>query len=148
MTVSFECRTASARSAAEMFDRARTIDLHTLSQRSAGERVVGGVASGLIGLGEHVTWRARHFGLPFTMTSTVTELDAPHRFVDEQTRGPFAEFRHEHRFEQVGTGSVMLDRVVFRAPLGPLGRIVERLVLARHLRRLIEERGRFLAEQP
>lgn len=63
---------------------------------------MGGVTAGRIGLGEEVTWRAVHFGLPFTMTSRVTELERPLRFVDEQVRGPFRSFRHEHRFEATG----------------------------------------------
>ncbi|WP_308471876.1 SRPBCC family protein [Rathayibacter sp. AY1C2] len=139
--------TRSARPAAEMFDRARDIDLHTASQAGARERAVSGTTTGLIGLGEHVTWSARHFGVPLRLTSTVTALDAPHSFVDEQTRGPFATFRHEHRFEPdgSGSGSVMIDRLEYSAPLGVLGRIAERLVLDRHLRRLLEERGAFLA---
>ncbi|WKK72316.1 SRPBCC family protein [Rathayibacter oskolensis] len=145
MTVSFECRTRSARPAAELFDRARDIDLHRASQARARERAIGGVTSGLIGLGDHVTFRARHFGVPLTLTSTVTALDAPRSFVDEQTRGPFRGFRHEHRFESDGAGSVMIDRVSFAAPFGVLGRLAERLVLARHLERLITARGRFLA---
>ncbi|QHF22498.1 cyclase [Rathayibacter sp. VKM Ac-2762] len=132
-----------------MFDRARDIDLHTASQAGARERAVSGTTTGLIGLGEHVTWSARHFGVPLRLTSTVTALDAPHSFVDEQTRGPFATFRHEHRFESdgsgSGSGSVMIDRLEYSAPLGVLGRIAERLVLDRHLRRLLEERGAFLA---
>ncbi|WP_308471044.1 SRPBCC family protein [Rathayibacter sp. AY1F6] len=145
--------TRSARPAAEMFDRARDIDLHTASQAGARERAVSGTTTGLIGLGEHVTWSARHFGVPLRLTSTVTALDAPNSFVDEQTRGPFATFRHEHRFEPddsgsgsgSGSGSVMIDRLEYSAPLGVLGRIAERLVLDRHLRRLLEERGAFLA---
>nr|WP_217274890.1 SRPBCC family protein [Rathayibacter sp. VKM Ac-2835] len=130
---------------AELFDRARSIDLHTESQAASEERAVGGVVSGTIGLGEEVTWRARHFGVPLRLTSRITAFDAPHSFTDEQTRGPFRSFRHEHRFEADGGGSVMTDRVSFRAPFGVLGRIAERLVLARYLRRLIEERGAFLA---
>jgi hypothetical protein len=39
----------------------------------------------------------------------------------------------------------MVDRVEFTAPLGVLGRAVERLFLARYLERLIVRRGRFLA---
>ncbi|WP_308470874.1 MULTISPECIES: SRPBCC family protein [unclassified Rathayibacter] len=139
--------TRSARPAAEMFDRARDIDLHMRSQAGARERAVSGTTTGLIGLGEHVTWSARHFGVPLRLTSTVTALDAPNSFVDEQTRGPFATFCHEHRFEPdgSGSGSVMIDRLEYSAPLGVLGRIAERLVLDRHLRRLLEERGAFLA---
>ncbi|OOB92124.1 SRPBCC family protein [Rathayibacter sp. VKM Ac-2630] len=145
MTASIECTTRSPRSAAEMFDRARDIGLHTASQSAAGERAVAGVVSGLIGPGEEVTWRARHFGVPFLLTSRITAFEAPHRFVDEQVRGPFAHFRHEHRFEADGTGSVMIDRLEYSAPLGPLGRIAEHLVVTRHLHRLLQERGEFLA---
>jgi len=145
MAVSFECVTSSPRSASDMFDLARDIDVHTASQSDSGERATGGVTGGLIGLGETVTWKARHFGLSLSLTSRVTEFDAPHRFVDEQTRGPFTSFRHEHLFEPTASGSVMTDRVQFTAPFGVLGRLVEKLVLERYLRRLIEGRGRFLA---
>ena len=145
MVVSFEVVTRSPRSVQDLFDRARSIDLHTESQAASRERAIGGVVSGRIGLGEEVTWRARHFGVPLRLTSAVTAVDAPHSFTDEQTRGPFRSFRHEHRFESEGSGSVMFDRLVFSAPLGVLGRLAERLVLERHLRRLILQRGVFLA---
>ena len=41
-------------------------------------------------LGQTVTWQARHFGLPFRMTSKITEYERPTHFVDEQVSGPFA----------------------------------------------------------
>jgi ligand-binding SRPBCC domain-containing protein len=146
MTVSFECVTRSSSwSAAELFDRARDVEAHLSSMEHSGERAVGGVQRGLIGPGEHVTWKGRHLGIPFTLTSAVTEFDRPHRFVDEQQRGPFAAFRHEHLFDDEETGSRMIDRVTFTAPLGVLGRFAERAVLARYLRRLIEQRGEWLA---
>jgi len=63
----------------------------------------------------------------------------------EQVRGPFTTFHHEHRFEATESGSVMIDRIRFDAPFGLIGRAVEKLVLARYMQRLIEERGRFLA---
>ncbi|ROP48105.1 MULTISPECIES: SRPBCC family protein [unclassified Rathayibacter] len=148
MVASVEVVTRSERSVEDLFDRARSIDLHTESQAAAGERAVGGVVSGRIGLGEEVTWQARHFGVRLRLTSRITAFDAPHSFTDEQTRGPFRSFRHEHRFEPDGSGSVMTDRLTFRAPFGVLGRVAERLVLARHLRRLLEERGAFLAASP
>ncbi|WP_007510336.1 SRPBCC family protein [Pseudofrankia saprophytica] len=145
MTVSFTCRTESTLPLERLFDLARSIDAHMDSQKGARERAVGGVTSGLIGEGEEVTWRARHFGLPITMTSRVTALEFPVRFVDEQVKGPFKSFRHVHEFEATSGGTVMTDRVRFTAPLGPLGRLVERLVLGRYLERLIVDRGHFLA---
>ena len=128
-----------------MFDLARSIDSHVSSQASSAEKAVSGVTSGLISLGQEVTWRARHFGLPFELTSRITEFNAPTRFVDQQTKGPFRTFHHEHLFEVSAEGSVMIDRIFFEAPFGIIGRLTESLVLERYLRRLIAKRGAFLA---
>ncbi|MBG6239722.1 ligand-binding SRPBCC domain-containing protein [Mycetocola sp. CAN_C7] len=146
MAVSFECSTESMLAVDRLFDLSRDITAHTESMRASRERAVGGVRSGLIGLGQEVTWRAWHFGLPLRMTSRITEMDAPHRFTDEQVRGPFTYFRHEHLFHRHGAGTLMIDRVSFAAPLGFLGRAAERLVLARYMRRLIEHRNSFLRD--
>lgn len=145
MTVSFVCRTESTLPPERLFDLARSVDAHVDSQRGAGERAIAGVMSGLINEGQEVTWRARHFGVPLTMTSRITALEFPTSFTDEQVRGPFTSFRHVHEFRPTQTGSVMTDRVEFTAPFGVLGRLAERLVLRRYLQRLIAHRGRFLA---
>ncbi len=110
----------------------------------SGERAVAGVTTGAIGLGETVTWRARHFGIWFTMTSRISELDAPRRFVDEQVRGPFRLFRHEHLFAEVGGRTRMTDTLTVGSPV--LGRLVERLVLVPYLRRVITQRNAHLLE--
>jgi ligand-binding SRPBCC domain-containing protein len=144
VTVRFETATSVAAPPEVVFDLALSIDVHLDSQAGANERAVAGVTTGLIGLGEEVTWRATHFHIPFTMTSRVTEFDRPIRFVDEQTRGPFRRFRHEHVFRRSGEGTDMIDRLQFDAPLGPIGRLVERVLLASYLRRLIDERGHFI----
>ena len=144
MAVSFECSTTSTLAPERLFDLARDVTAHTRSMSASRETAVAGVRSGLIGLGESVTWRAWHFGLPLRMTSRITAMTAPLSFTDEQTRGPFRFFTHEHLFQPHGTGTVMIDRVSFAAPLGILGRIVERLVLSAYLRRLIEQRNTFL----
>ncbi len=144
VTVEFESVTEIGAPVATVFDLSLDIDAHLESMAASGERAIRGVTTGTIGLGEEVTWRATHFGVPFTMTSRVTELDRPHRFVDEQVRGPFRRFRHVHQFRETGAGTEMVDRLRFDAPLGPIGDVVERLILARYLHRLIVERGRFL----
>ncbi|WP_441408411.1 SRPBCC family protein [Arthrobacter sp. 2MCAF15] len=130
----------------ELFDLARSIDVHKDSMAQSREEAVDGVTSGLISLGEEVTWRAWHFGLPLQMTSRITEMQSPDYFVDEQVNGPFQRFRHVHEFSQDSTGTTMVDRIEFAAPFGPIGRLAEKLVLARYLQRLIETRNQHLAE--
>ncbi|GAA1493903.1 SRPBCC family protein [Curtobacterium herbarum] len=123
------------------------IGAHLRSMAATGEQAIAGTTDGLIGIGESVTWRARHFGIVWRMTNEITALEAPHAFVDEQVRGPFARFRHHHRFEATPTGTRMVDEITFRAPFGVLGRIAEGLVLRRYLMRLIRERNRLLAAE-
>jgi len=128
------------------FDLSLDINAHLKSLSASDERAVDGVREGLIGLSETVTWRARHFGVTWTMTSQITEWDRPGWFADEQVRGPFKSFRHEHEFRPVGDQTEMRDRVVFTAPAGVIGRLVERLVLRRYLARLIDVRNAYLTE--
>jgi len=128
------------------FELSLSVDAHTSSMSRSGERAVAGVTSGVLVLGDTVTWRGRHFGIPFTMTSTISEYDAPHRFVDEQVSGPFRRWWHEHRFEVVAGRTLMIDVVEFESPAGPLGRVADRLVLTAYMTRLLRTRNAWLAE--
>ncbi len=134
-------------SADDCFGLSLSVDAHTASMRASGERAVAGVTTGTMGLGDQVTWRARHFGILFSMTSRVTEHDRPARFVDEQVRGPFGRWWHEHRFEAVDGGTLMVDVVEFRSPLGPLGRLVDRTFLTGYMKRLLRQRNQWIVEE-
>jgi ligand-binding SRPBCC domain-containing protein len=144
MAVRFECVTKLAMPPAGAFDLSLSVAAHIASMSKSRERAIG-ATSDLLGLGDEITWRARHFGLPWRLTSRITAFNRPRQFIDEQVRGPFHRFRHEHLFEPVDGGSRMTDIVEFEAPAGWLGRLGERLVLASYLRTLIEERNRYLA---
>lgn len=61
MTVEFECRESIAAPVEVVFDLSLDIGAHLASMAESGEQAIGGVTSGLIGLGETVTWRAKHF---------------------------------------------------------------------------------------
>lgn len=124
-----------------------SVDAHTNSMKTSGERIVAGVRSGSMALGDTVTWHARHFGLPFRMTSKITEYSSPTRFVDQQTSGPFASWWHEHRFEGADGYTLMTDVVRYRSPAGPIGRLVDRVVLERYLTRLLAQRNAWLKEE-
>lgn len=139
-----ELRTVIAAPAEACFDLSLSVDAHTSSMGASGERAVAGVTSGLLALGDSVTWEARHFGLPFRMTSVISEYERPRRFVDEQQRGPFATWWHEHTFVHRDGVTHMTDSVRFRSPVGPVGVSVDRLVLTRYMTRLLEQRNTWL----
>src|SRR5215510_835622 len=65
-----------------VFDLARSIDLHAQGQARHRERAIAGVTSGLIGMGQSVTWEARHFGITQQLTSRIVAFDRPRSFRD------------------------------------------------------------------
>jgi ligand-binding SRPBCC domain-containing protein len=139
--------TAIAAPIERCFDLARDINFHTRSLEGTRERAVAGRTTGLIGLGESVTWEARHLGVRQRFTAEVTVFDPPTHFRDVMTAGAFRSFAHDHRFEARDGGTVMTDEVVFRSPLGPLGRLVDYLFLAGYLQRLLEGRCRAIKRE-
>jgi ligand-binding SRPBCC domain-containing protein len=129
----------------DCFGLSLSVDAHTASMRGSGERAIGGVTSGIMKLGDTVTWRARHFGIVFQMTSAITEYHYPSRFVHEQLHGPFRRWWHEHTFTAAANGTtVMTDVVLFQSPLGPLGSLADRLVLDRYMPHLLRQRNTWL----
>lgn len=61
------------------------------------------------------------------LTSKVTAYERPTSFVDEMVDGVFKRFRHEHLFETVEDGTLMIDWFDYTTPLGLLGKLVDKL---------------------
>jgi ligand-binding SRPBCC domain-containing protein len=126
------------------FDLSRSIELHVASTTGTGERAVAGVTSGLIGLGEQVTWRAKHLGVWQKFTSRITALDPLRYFQDTMVRGVFRSFEHDHFFAELRPDlTEMKDVLHFSAPPPVLGRIVE-VFLRPYARRFLGERNELL----
>ncbi|WP_433305743.1 SRPBCC family protein [Actinoplanes sp. CA-030573] len=129
-----------------VFDLELDVDVHAGSLAGSGETAATSTGRRQLALGDEVTFRARHLGVRWRMTSRITAYERPHRFVDEQVRGPFRAMRHEHWFEDLGDGRTrMTDRMTVHAPLGPLGALVTRVLLAPYLRRLLKRRAAHIA---
>lgn len=128
------------------------LDLHMASTAPTRERAIAGVTHGLIGPGETVTWRGRHFGFLLTHRSLISQYERPRHFQDVMLRGMFKSFRHDHSFGEPSDGTTLMrDELRFAAPLGPLGWLAETLVLRRYLTRFLRQRNSFIksvAESP
>lgn len=129
-----------------VFDLARSIDLHQLSTKHTNEKAVAGRLSGLIELNETVTWQARHFGITQKLSSKITRFESPDFFVDEMIQGAFKSIRHEHRFIEYGSGTLMIDIFNYVSPLGILGRIADMLFLSGYLKDLLVKRNAVIKE--
>ena len=128
------------------FDLSLNVDLHHHSVAYTHERPVAGVTSGVMKLGDTVTWEAVHFGIKQHLTSKITAYERPCHFTDEMVRGAFQEMTHIHEFIPQPPGTLMIDLFTFRAPLSILGRLAETLVLTRYMRELLLTRNRYLKQ--
>jgi len=128
------------------FDLARSIDLHMESTKQTGEQAIAGRTSGLIELGETVTWRAKHFGVWQTLSSKIPQLDYPNSFTDEMVSGAFKRFKHQHLFCSVDGKTMMKDIFDFESPYGILGKMANVLFLKRYMENLLTRRNQVIKE--
>jgi len=129
-----------------VFDLSRSIDLHKISTEHTNETAIAGKTSGLIGLNESVTWRAKHFGIYQKLTSKVTEFDRPNYFADEMIHGTFKGFKHEHHFRDFNGGTLMTDFFDYQSPFGFLGKLADKLFLKKYMTELLEKRNRIVKD--
>ena len=91
--------------------------------------------------GTRIDYELRVRGIPLKWQSEITVWEPPRRFVDEQRRGPYRSWVHEHRFEACEGGTLVRDHVDY-AVWG--GFIVDRLFVARDLRKIFAYREKML----
>lgn len=90
--------------------------------------------------GTIIDYRLRLFGVPFRWRTRITRWQPSDRFIDEQIRGPYAQWIHVHSFSASAEGTHMTDRVEYRLPFQPAGRIALPLV-RRQLDRIFRYRA-------
>ncbi|AWV97528.1 SRPBCC family protein [Arcticibacterium luteifluviistationis] len=141
-----ELRTVITADREIVFDLSRSIDLHKISTEHTNEQAIAGKTSGLIGIDESVTWRAKHFGIYQNLTSKITEFDRPNYFVDEMQEGVFSEFRHEHHFSDIENGTLMIDVFEYSSPFGVFGKLADMLFLENYMKDLLSKRNQIIKE--
>lgn len=126
------------------FDLSRSVEVHLLANVHSGEQAMalGGVTSGLVGLSQEVTWRAKHFGIWQTLTSRTTAMEPPRYVQVTMVRGIFRSMQADHLFRSTDSGDTeMSDRFCIAAPLPILGPIAEVIFLRRYMLALLRERN-------
>lgn len=63
-----------------------------------------------------IDYRLRVHGIPLRWRTRINAWQPPHRFVDEQIRGPYHQWIHEHTFEARDGGTLTRDAVRYAVP--------------------------------
>lgn len=127
-----------------VFDTNRNIDIHQQSASKTKEIAIAGITSGLINKNETVTWKGKHFGMYLTHQSVISEMIFPTYFVDEQLKGHFKYFKHQHFFVQKENFVEVTDILEYETPFGIFGKLFDKLLLKKHLTNFIVHRNAVL----
>ena len=93
--------------------------------------------------GAFIDYKLKLRGIPIRWQSEITAWEPPYRFVDEQRRGPYRMWVHEHTFIEKDRGVLAKDAVNYAVPGGAL---VNKLLVARDVRKIFDYRAERLLE--
>lgn len=91
--------------------------------------------------GTLIDYKLRLRGIPIRWRTKITGWEPPFRFRDEQLKGPYRFWRHEHTFTDVEGGCLARDQVDYAVPGG---RLVHWLVVRRDVERIFQYRSEVL----
>ncbi len=94
-------------------------------------------------VGALIQYRLRVRGVAVSWLTSIQAWEPPHRFVDQQVRGPYALWHHTHEFVPApdGDGTVMRDTVRYAIGFGPFGELAHRALVRRDLQRIFDFRA-------
>ena len=72
--------------------------------------------------------------IPLHWITEITEVRDLEFFIDEQRKGPYLLWRHQHHFRDIEGGTEMTDIVHYRLPLKALGNLTNTWIVKRKLR--------------
>jgi ligand-binding SRPBCC domain-containing protein len=79
-------------------------------------------------------------GIPMSWITEIKTVKENEFFVDEQRKGPYTIWHHEHHFKQVEGGIEMTDIVSYVIPLGILGKIAHPIIVRKKLEEIFAYR--------
>lgn len=94
--------------------------------------------------GALIDYRLRVHGIPMRWRTRVSVWQPPHRFVDEQLRGPYRQCIHEHTFEPHNGGTLAHDLVRYAVPLDVL---VHRWLVRPDIEKIFQHRSEMLRKR-
>ena len=80
------------------------------------------------------------FNIPLYWMTEITHVKQGEYFIDEQRKGPYALWHHQHHFKEIDGGVEMTDIVHYKNPLGIIGEIANSLFVKRQLKKIFEYR--------
>lgn len=99
-----------------------------------------------IGQGTLLDYRLKIHGVPASWRTEIDEWNPPHKFVDNQVRGPYRKWHHTHEFRSFCGGTLMIDRVRYRLPMGFVGWLAGAQFIRKDVENIFAFRRKYIAK--
>ena len=96
--------------------------------------------------GSVIDYSLRIHGIPVHWRTMIIDYDPPNGFVDFQLNGPYQLWHHQHRFRARDGGTEIEDVIHYSMPFGPVGDLMNRLLVRRDIRRIFGFRRHRISE--
>lgn len=97
-----------------------------------------------ISQGALLDYKIRLHMIPIKWRTEICVWDPPYRFVDQQLKGPYKKWYHEHTFVDLGDGVTLVNDNVHYIPRG--GNLIHRLMVKPDLKKIFNYRQEKLTE--
>lgn len=102
------------------------------------------ISSGEIEQGTVIDYKLQIHGVPAKWKAEIDEWQPPFKFVDNQIEGPYKLWRHTHEFHPIGAGTLLVDRVRYKLPMGKLGWLVASHWVRKDVEKIFNFRRRYI----
>lgn len=97
--------------------------------------------------GTEIHYKLKIDGIPIKWKTVISEWNPPHQFADNQEKGPYTKWYHVHKFENLASGTLMIDQVDFQLPLGILGHMAAGWKVLRDVENIFKYRQKIIYEK-
>ena len=94
--------------------------------------------------GQIIDYTIRLIAFKIHWRTLITEYEPPYSFIDQQIKGPYLIWHHEHLFKEVDGSVEIYDNIHYTIPFGILGRLLHRIWIKRDLEKIFLYRKKII----
>ncbi len=128
----------------DFFSEAR--NLESITPQNLNFKIIN-VSTPEITEGTLIDYKLKIHGVPVSWKTLISEWDVPNKFIDQQLKGPYSVWHHTHEFHSFFGGTLMIDRVKFKLPMGTLGNMVAGTFVQSDVENIFKYRRSVIAEK-
>ena len=97
--------------------------------------------------GSIIDYRLKLHGIPFNWKTLITSFNKNDSFIDQQEKGPYKKWLHTHTFKKSAGGTLIRDHVVYKIPLGTVGRFITGTYIKKDLSKIFNYRKEIIKQE-